>query len=151
MRSSYTPLMQTKYFSPAFNSAIFDGPMRIYFAQLHESFALKVYFLVQQKMMSTGTQNQEVATEFKNRLVSSRTNVLIMVYASEESFGYSFAQKSSNAVWSYEELQGDLVVGLERPLEDHELPEFIEDLKFQIQSHLARLKPALEPSRESVL
>ena len=151
MRSNYTPLMQTKYFSPAFNSAIFDGPVRIYFAQLHESFALKVYFLVQQKMMSASVQNQEVATEFKNQLVAAKTNILIMVYASAESFGYSFTQSSSNVCWSYEQLQGDLVVGLERPLEDHELPAFIDDLKSKIQSHLARLKPSAEVSRESTL
>jgi hypothetical protein len=134
MRSSYTPLMQTKYFSPAFNSAIFDGPVRIYFAQFHESFALKVYFLVQQKMMGS-SPHQDVATEFKNKLVASKTNVLIMIYASSESFGYSFAKKH-NEVWSYDQLQGDLVVGLQRPLEDHELPAFIEDLKLKIVEHL---------------
>lgn len=139
MRSNYTPLMQTKYFSPAFNSAIFDGPVRIYFAQFHESFALKVYFLIQQKMMSTAVQQKEVCTEFKNQLVASKISVLIMVYASAESFGYSFAQnQSQDHCWSYDHLHGDLVVGLQRPLEDHELTEFLSDLRLKIDEHLSQ-------------
>lgn len=148
MRSNYTPLMQTKYFSPAFNSAIFDGPTRIYFAQFHESFALKVYFLIQQKMM--GGDRQEQATELKNQLIATKTNVLVMVYASLESFGYSFPQNVSNEsakCWSYDHLQGDIVVGLQRPLEDDELPAFMDDLKMHIQDHIAQWNIAANTAR----
>jgi hypothetical protein len=145
MRSNYTPLMQTKYFSPAFNSAIFDGPVRIYFAQFHESFALKVYFLIQQKMMSEDRQEQ--ASELKKLLVSTKTNVLVMVYASMESFGYSFPQSKSEKFWSYDHLQGDLVVGLQRPLEDDEIPAFMDDLKVHIQAHLAQWNLELNADR----
>ena len=40
-------LMETQIYHPSLNSAIFDGPLRIYFAQAHEHFALRLYFHLQ--------------------------------------------------------------------------------------------------------
>ena len=37
-------ITQSSFYSPAFNGAIFDGPLRLYFSQAQEAMALKFYF-----------------------------------------------------------------------------------------------------------
>ncbi|MCX7978569.1 MAG: hypothetical protein N2578_06150 [Bdellovibrionaceae bacterium] len=81
MRSSYSSLMQSRFFNPAFNSAIFDGPLRIYFSQAHESFALKVYLQAQ------GGLTEEVKACRDSHGIKQ---ILIMVYPSDEAFAMSF-------------------------------------------------------------
>lgn len=44
MGSATSLLIQSKYFLPVFNMAIFDGPFRLYFAQNQEAEALRLYF-----------------------------------------------------------------------------------------------------------
>lgn len=133
MKSSYTPLMQSKYFSVAFNSAIFDGPYRIYFAQFHESFALKIYFLLQQR----------TASEFsalRSQSQKSKINFYIMIYPHAESFDYSFDDCGPNKIWSHETWSRDLVIGLKRPLEDHEMSEFIDQVSLLVVKHLENME-----------
>lgn len=45
--SSIHELMRTEHYHPSLNSAVFDGPLRIYFAQSQESLALNFYFQLQ--------------------------------------------------------------------------------------------------------
>lgn len=47
MTLSIHDLMRTEYYHPSLNSAVFDGPLRIYFAQAQESLALSLYFKLQ--------------------------------------------------------------------------------------------------------
>lgn len=127
MKSNYTTLMQSKYFNPAFNSAIFDGPIRIYFAQFHESFALKIYFLAQQKL----EQQMQKAKELSK---ISSANIFIMVYPTEETFHLSFesdADITKNIMC--EAHNDDYVIGLKGPVEDHELDYLFEKISEQIQ------------------
>lgn len=140
MKSSYTPLMQSKYFSVAFNSAIFDGPYRIYFSQFHEAFALKVYFLLQQR---TGTD----FAALRNYSQKSRVNFYIMIYPHPESFDYSFEEGDVNSLWSSEVWNNDLVLGLKRPLEDHEVAQFIDDIAKAVFKHVEEIntESATEP------
>ena len=77
MKSTYSYLMQSKYFNPAFNSAIFDGPVRIYFAQFQESFALKIYFHMQ-------NQFKDELARAKDLAKTINSNLLIMVYPSAD-------------------------------------------------------------------
>ena len=44
MGTATSLLIQSKYFLPVFNMAIFDGPFRLYFAQNQEAEALRMYF-----------------------------------------------------------------------------------------------------------
>ncbi len=44
MGTATSLLIQSKYFLPIFNMAIFDGPFRLYFAQSQEAEALRMYF-----------------------------------------------------------------------------------------------------------
>lgn len=114
MKASYSNLMQSKYFSPAFNSAIFDGPIRIYFAQFHESMALKIYFLAQQKLASELRHAKELSK-------TAQANILIMIYPSADSFEASFGECKPDQMMSVENWNEDIVIGLRRPLDDGEL------------------------------
>lgn len=128
MRSSYTTLMQSKYFNPAFNSAIFDGPVRIYFAQFHEALALKIYFLVQQKLSA------EVA---KAKELSKRTgaNILVLLYPTAETFALSFDEsESQTGPLVIEMWQKDVIVGLRGQIEDENLDFLIETLRLTMEN-----------------
>jgi hypothetical protein len=109
---------QSKYFSAAFNAAIFDGPLRIYFAQHQEAQALKVYFYLQQKL-------QLASPDARSRLKNQGSNVFVMLYPNEEMFDVSFAtaDTGSGAVafpWiARERLGKDYVIGVRGPLDEN--------------------------------
>ncbi len=123
MKANYSNLMQSKYFSPAFNSAIFDGPLRIYFAQFHESFSLKIYF--------------QILNEFKDQLIrakeiakSSHSSLFIMIYPSQDHFTLSFdGAEDNDALILREKWNQDLVIGLRQPLEDDQMHIFVEEFR----------------------
>lgn len=115
MKGTYSALMQSRYFNPAFNSAIFDGPVRIYFAQSHESLALKIYFSLQQKFASELTRAKELH-KFLGR------TVLILLYPSTESFQHSFESREFLAC---EILGDDTIVGISGPFEDESLDQVL--------------------------
>lgn len=127
MRSSYATLMQSKYFNPAFNSAIFDGPIRIYFAQFHEAFALKTYFLIQQKLVAELTKARQVSKE-------SGANILLLVYPDSENFNVSFATEKKSALIEVEKWQENVVIGLRGPIEDTELDQLMETLRLTMNT-----------------
>lgn len=119
--------MQSKYFNPAFNSAIFDGPVRIYFAQFHEPLALKIYFMIQQQLGMEMNRAKDMA---KN----SGANILVMIYPTGESFGLSFEGKPENTPFETEKWNEDVVIGLRGPLEDHRLDLLIESLRLTMSN-----------------
>lgn len=128
MRSSYTTLMQSKFFNPAFNSAIFDGPVRIYFAQFHEALALKLYFLLQQKLSAEMARAKELSK-------ASGANILVMIYPTEESFLLSFDESERHQLpLEVESWQQDVVIGLRGPLEDEHLDLFVDTLRMTMEN-----------------
>lgn len=127
MRSSYSSLMQSKFFNPAFNSAIFDGPVRIYFAQFHEALALKIYFLIQQKLKLEMAKAKQAAK-------ASGANILVMIYPTIESFELSFANSTSpNNPLEVEKWNEDVVIGLCGPLDEDRLDLLIETLRMTME------------------
>lgn len=112
MKATYSTLMQSKFFNPAFNSAIFDGPVRIYFAQFHESLALKIYFNLQQKFASELQKAKELHTAYGKTL-------LVMLYPSADAFQMSF--DSGPGLLGFESLEDDMVIGINGPFEDSQL------------------------------
>ncbi|WP_291515980.1 hypothetical protein [Bdellovibrio sp. ArHS] len=128
MRSSYTTLMQSKYFNPAFNSAIFDGPVRIYFAQFHEALALKIYFLIQQKLSAEMTKAKEISK-------ASGANILLMVYPTVDSFLLSFENAGAKpGPLEVEKWHDDVVIGLRGPIEDENLDLLVETLRLTMEN-----------------
>lgn len=140
MRSSYTSLMQSKYFSPAFNSAIFDGPIRIYFAQFHESQALKIYFMLQQKLSHEWARAKEVTKQ-------TGANVLIMIYPTKDSFILSFEEEQLGEVFVQESWDNELVFGLNGPMEDALLESFVGEVRASLMKWHPHIKAPLENSQ----
>jgi len=128
MKSTYSALMQSRFFNPAFNSAIFDGPVRIYFSQIHESLALKIYFSLQQK-----AQNELALAKGSGR------SVLVMLYPNHESFQMSFDEKTDektdgqDGLLVLDVLDGDSVVGINGPFEDDQLSNVVLAVQKTIQ------------------
>lgn len=102
MTSTLVSLTQSKFYSPAFDGAIFDGPLRIYFAQYQEALALEIYFKVQQQMKKyTGTSKH-----FRD----SNNNVFVMLYPSSDTFNLSFDGSESEVAFSH--VDNDFVFGI---------------------------------------
>lgn len=134
--------MQTQYFHPAFNSAIYDGPIRIYFAQFHESMALKIYFLCQQKLTPLLQEAKEISKK-------TGATCLLLLYPSLEFFDQTFlnAEVAMPKV-AVENFEQDLLIGLRGPLEDEELEKLLEILQNEIhgwiEEHKAKISRPME-------
>ncbi len=131
MRSSYSPLMQSQYFHPSFNSAIFDGPLRVYFAQFQESFALKVYFLIQKN-------NPELWQEAREVSKNQNAQFFILVYPNEESFFKIFGNQSVQ--WLQQNWNEDSITALKSPLEEEQMDEFLQFTQKKLVQWIAELK-----------
>lgn len=119
--------MQTQYFHPAFNSAIYDGPLRIYFAQFHESMALKVYFLCQQKLTPLLAEAKEISKK-------TGSTCLILLYPSPDFFDQTFFEaKHVTKKVAVDHFEQDLLMGLRGPLEDDELEKFLEIVQTEVR------------------
>ena len=119
-------LTQSRYYSPAFNAAVFDGPIRIYFAQHQESLALKVYFRLQNHLKGA---YQTARQTFK----ASGQTIFLMLYPSVDGFETSFSkQEKANMV--REQLGDDFVLGIRGPLLDEEYDEIFLEVEKILRS-----------------
>ncbi|RYZ70576.1 MAG: hypothetical protein EOP05_13115 [Proteobacteria bacterium] len=114
-----TYVTQSRFFTPAFNAAIFDGPIRIYFAQYQEAQALKLYFNLQERF---GDVRKQARGIFKER----GANIFVMIYPNNELFGETFdeagaSSKASGCTIIKSRLGADFIVGVRGPLEDGDL------------------------------
>lgn len=134
MAQSVIHLTQSRYYSPAFNAAVFDGPIRIYFAQHQETVALKVYFMLQQYLKDT-------YAIFRNSFRQHGQTVFLMLYPSQDSFENSFA-KSDNQVVS-ERLGDDHVIGVKGPLLDDQFEEIFVKVRTILKDLPLNQEPAL--------
>jgi hypothetical protein len=125
MKGAYTALMHSKFFTPAFNSAIFDGPVRIYFAQAHEAFALKIYFNLQQRYANELSRAKELHN-FINR------TVLIMLYPNAETFQNSF--EVPDAFVAKDHLMDDTVIGVKGPFDEEHLDQILQQVLVAFQN-----------------
>ena len=103
-------LTQSRYYSPAFNAAVFDGPIRIYFAQHQEALALKVYFRLQNRLKDSHGSARQV---FKQ----TGQTIFLMLYPTVEAFESSFSKQLQDSVVQ-ESLGEDFVLGVRGTLED---------------------------------
>jgi hypothetical protein len=108
MSEAITYVTQSRFFSPEFNAAIFDGPIRIYFAQYQEALALKLYHNLQERF---GDVRKNARGIFKEK----GRNIFVMLYPTTETFDSSFAGQTMIAS---DCLGTDFVVGVRGPLED---------------------------------
>ena len=116
MRSTYTSFSQSRFFNPAFNAAIFDGPLRIYFSQLHESLALKIYFSISQQCPAELEKCKEI-----HRLTGK--TLMILLYPNAETFHVSFDGNPGSLTLA--QLEDDDIVGMAAPFEDNLLGDIV--------------------------
>ncbi len=140
MKEAITYVTQSKYFSPVFNAAIFDGPIRIYFAQYQEAQALKLYFNLQERF---GEVRKQARGIFRER----GRNIFVMLYPNEEVFDGAFgdddavgteslglgagAEAGPNAkpLIMQNRLGSDYVLGVCGPMEDDTFDTLCEEME----------------------
>tara|TARA_B110001454_G_scaffold171291_1_gene161990 strand:- start:17803 stop:18225 length:423 start_codon:yes stop_codon:yes gene_type:complete len=107
MKNGYSQLIQSKYFVTDFNSAIFDGPIRIYFTQTQESLALKVYFHIQNRFAAEVKKIKGVSSD-------GSSSLFILIYPTTETFQQCFesCEKMLTAEW-----ENDIVIGINESLD----------------------------------
>ena len=123
LENATTRILQSKYFSPTFNTAIFDGPLRVYFAQAQEPEALKVYFSLQSKVFQ-GDEVDELGDKVSHirDTLPKNSTLFVMIYPNKESFQQSFDQDCDFAVANMDE---DCVIGVQGPVSDKTRDEII--------------------------
>ena len=127
MAQSVIHLTQSRFYSPAFNAAVFDGPIRIYFAQHQEALALKVYFQLQQYLKDT-------YTTFRKNFKQHGQTIFLMLYPTAETFVSSFTEDGAPEVnVATEKLGDDHILGVRGPLMDEEYEEVFERVKTILQ------------------
>ena len=83
MAASYSSFLTSSFYSPIFNTALFDGPFRFYFSQSYESIALKMYHILQ-------SENKALWLDCKKWSDLSKKNIFILVYPTQEDVGIAF-------------------------------------------------------------
>lgn len=122
MTSGFSAFTSSKYYHPAFNSAIFDGPIRIYFVQFHESYALNIYFSIQERFKDSLNHYKDVAKKIDQTL-------LIMIYPTEDSYLKAFALKdSTDQTMAMVEEKSESIFGLLAPITDHNVGQLMDEL-----------------------
>ena len=104
MAASYSSFLTSSYYSPVFNTALFDGAFRIYFSQSYESTALKIYHLLQ-------TEHVSLWNKFKRWSEQTKKNVFILIYPSKEDVALAFNSQTLTPILNtWDE---GLVIGIE--------------------------------------
>jgi len=122
MTSGFSAFTSSKYYHPSFNSAIFDGPIRIYFVQFHESYALNIYFSLQERFKDSLNYYKELAKKIDQTL-------LIMIYPTEEGFLKAFTLTNSNhRSMAMVDDKRESIFGLLAPITDHNVGQLMDEL-----------------------
>jgi hypothetical protein len=95
----------SRYFSREFNTAIIDGPLRIYFADRQESEALKIYFDIQEILANRGMRLDSISAE--------KPNMFLMLYPTKQTFKDAFEKIEDELAYGY--FGEHLVVGVNGP------------------------------------
>lgn len=117
MKAPFSALTQSRFFHTGFNSAIFDGPVRIYFVQFHEDIALRIYFALQDQLSSWFNSLKDYDRSFGS-------TVLLMVYPTEADFHNAFPHYSreqeifmAQDMWEGEKVFGVMAEKVEEQLQ----------------------------------
>ncbi|MGZ3724860.1 MAG: hypothetical protein ACXVBD_03645 [Pseudobdellovibrio sp.] len=123
--------MTTKFYSPVFNTALFDGPIRVYFSQSYETSALKIYHLLQ-------TQYSEIWNQLKNHTLATRKHLFLMIYPEPKDLQIVFDQSKNFA--HTQEWEEGLAVGFSNSQNDADLKAQMEYLVSSISNWVIQSK-----------
>lgn len=117
MAATYSSFMTTRFYSPVFNTALFDGPLRIYFSQSYESVALKIYHILQ-------TQHVEFWNSLKQFNTRSKQHLFLMIYPEAKDLGLVFDKP--NQEMQAQEWDEGLAVGVIQAQSDEDVQKQVE-------------------------
>ena len=137
MAATYSAFMTTRFYSPVFNTALFDGPLRIYFSQSYESSALKIYHMLQ-------TQYQDLWNQLKAWSQQTQEHVFLLIYPEPRDVKMIFDQiddvspvSSAGRQAAYvksQDWEEGLALGMCQPMNDLDMVEQIEQIEKQLQN-----------------
>lgn len=132
-KDDLTLLTQSRFYSPALNAAIFDGPIRIYFDQNQEAGALKLYFtlLNEYKSLCGGLQSERL---------NPNTTIFIMIYPSQDMFQMASPQNTTQHTF-VDQLGSDHVIAVNGMPDELQLDDLIQ----QVQQ-LTPILPEIHPT-----
>lgn len=136
MNDSVSCLTQSNFYSPAFNAAIFDGPIRLYFAQYQEASALRIYFRLQSEL-------KESYLWAKNLHRSLGRHLFVMLYPSSDTFDLSFPGGSQQNICRTR-LGDDDIIGVRGTISDDDFSGIYEEISDVIESWRLAPLPALQ-------
>ena len=116
-------LTQSKYYSPSLNAAIFDGPIKIYFAQHQEDMALQLYCSLQKKV------NRQKLDE---KVQEDGHTIYLMLYPNSESFYMSFDKSICSDIEPFiveEEFGNDIILGVRGPVKEETCEKVYENIQ----------------------
>lgn len=119
MAATYSSFMTTRFYSPVFNTALFDGPLRIYFSQSYEAVALRVYHILQ-------TQHAECWISLKNYTMRSKEHLFLLIYPEAQDLQMVFGPKCDFA--ETQEWEEGLAIGFFQPQNDNQFNSQVEYL-----------------------
>lgn len=135
MAASYSSFLTTQYYSPVFNTALFDGPFRIYFSQSYESVALKIYHLLQ-------TQDLTLWTEYKKWSEKTKKHAFILIYPSEQDLAIAFGGDNMSSLMNRLWDEG-LVLGFANPQADDSFAGIYQNILTQLKNFIGTEKTHL--------
>lgn len=123
MAASYSSFLTTRFYSPVFNTALFDGPFRIYFSQAYESVALKIYHLLQ-------TDHIDLWTSYKKWADQNKMHAFILIYPTIKEAKMAFDVEQASPFFKIWE-EG-VAIGLENPTEDQDFDQIFAKILMQL-------------------
>lgn len=122
MQPGFSAITTSKYYHPSFNSAIFDGPIRIYFVQFHETFALNIYFQIQECF-------KESIVQLKDMAKKNESTVAIMIYPTEDSYLKAFELTSNEPTPLLKSKKGrESIIGMLAPITETNVSQLMDEL-----------------------
>ena len=128
MAASYSSFLATPFYSPVFNTALFDGPFRIYFSQSYESVALKIYHLLQ-------TEHYDLWLSYKKWSEKTKEHAFILIYPSVEDVKMAFQDLDQTLPVSLDWTEG-YVLGLNNPANDEVFKNYFDSLTAKLSKFI---------------
>lgn len=127
MAASYSSFLSTRFYSPVFNTALFDGPFRIYFSQSYESAALKIYHLLQ-------ANHIELWTSYKRWADQTKKHAFILVYPTTADVKIAFESSDLKNHPICQSWDDGFVMGFENPGTDADFDKYFAKIVSELQN-----------------
>ena len=128
MAATCSAFMTTRFYSPVFNTALFDGPFRIYFSQSYESSALKIYHILH-------TQHEELWAQLKSWSAATKEHVFLLMYPEAKDVQMIFeSQTSDSDLVQLESWDEGVAIGLTQPHNEVDVQSQIQQIEKLLQN-----------------